>query len=217
VWNDLSTIWQVCLELAWESYHEGSVPIGAVLATPDGGILSRGRNRSSVVSSIERTQIIGGPLAHAEINALLGLEERTDEYSSCELYTLVEPCPLCIGALCMAGVKVVRFAARDAWSGSTDLLGASPYLRWKRIRAIPPHNAALETLVHIFQVEHQLRQANARVRQVLRAWAKEYPGDVRLGREIAAFGGLQRMLEAGAAIEDVVSYLWGKIGTHAVA
>ena len=45
VWESLSEPWRACVELAWEAYRAGSLPIGAVVADAQGNVLSRGRNR----------------------------------------------------------------------------------------------------------------------------------------------------------------------------
>jgi tRNA(adenine34) deaminase len=86
----------------------GQLPIGAVLVL-DGEIVSRGRNRHLE----RRTQ-----LAHAELEALLeGGEAAWSRHDDCVLYTTVEPCPMCFGALVMADVPNVVFAAHDVNAG----------------------------------------------------------------------------------------------------
>ena len=133
MWDDLPEPWRVCLSLSWEAYCEGSVPVGAAIIDPQGSIIAQGRNRISATTGSVRDQIHGGQLAHAELNALLALDSSSTDVHAVELFTTVEPCPLCIGAICMAGVKSVRYAAHDTWAGSTNLLDASPYLKWKKI------------------------------------------------------------------------------------
>ena len=86
----------------------GQLPIGAVLVL-DGEIVSRGRNRY-----LERRS----QLAHAELEALVeGGEAIFSRHDDCVLYTSVEPCPMCLGALVMADVPHVIFAAHDANAG----------------------------------------------------------------------------------------------------
>lgn len=86
----------------------GQLPIGAVLVL-DGEIVSRGRNRY-----LERRS----QLAHAELEALLGGGEAVfTRHDDCVLYTTVEPCPMCLGALVIADVPHVIFAAHDANAG----------------------------------------------------------------------------------------------------
>lgn len=205
MWDQLAEPWQVCLALAWESYCEGSIPIAAVVTDPRGHILSRGRNRVMEERSVETLQISGGPLAHAELNALLALDWGRLDIRSCDLFSLVEPCPLCIGAICMAGVKVVRYAARDAWSGGTDLLEASPYLRWKAIRAVSPEDARLESIVHMLQVDAELRHNHPRLGEVLDTWSRRYPRDITLGRRLHESQELQRLRLQGCSGQAAIT------------
>jgi tRNA(adenine34) deaminase len=208
MWNSLIETWQACLVLAWESYCEGSIPIASVVVNSEGNIISRGRNRKSTPFEANENQIGGGPLAHAEINALLALDwSNTDPYAI-ELYTTVEPCPLCIGAICMSGVKKFRYAARDTWSGSTNLLNASPYLQWKSIQAIPPADPKLETIIHMMQVEGQLAHNHPRAKDVLRKWSEFYPEDVHKGRYLFDSGELTRMRSEGIPARDVIDRLY---------
>jgi tRNA(Arg) A34 adenosine deaminase TadA len=207
MWAELSKPWQVCLELAWESYCESSIPIAAVITNFEGEILASGRNRSRSQSISTQREIIGGPLAHAEVNALLGLDYARVVPHLLTLYTLVEPCPLCIGAICMAGVKQVQFAARDAWSGSINLLQASPYLRWKKIVGNGPENHEFETVVHMLQVVGQLEQQHPRVAEVLEAWREVNPRAVQLGRLLHQSGELEALRNQGVSVIAVVKRL----------
>lgn len=45
MWQDLERPWQVAFEMAWESYKNGTIPIGAVITDVEGNIVSKGRNR----------------------------------------------------------------------------------------------------------------------------------------------------------------------------
>ena len=146
MWENLSLPWQAALEMAWEAYCAGTVPIGAVIADEDGNIVTRGRNRI-MDKSAPASQIFSNELAHAEINVLLSLTLNREECRRVALYTTMEPCPLCMGALYMSDVKTVHFAARDPWAGSTNLLGSTPYLSIKPFRAFPPFDPALEVAI----------------------------------------------------------------------
>jgi tRNA(adenine34) deaminase len=147
MWIDLSAPWQVCLEEAWAAFCAGSIPIGAVVVDAEGKILSRGRNHRKDEQA-GKGEICGNHLAHAEINALLkvaDLDKKTAYKSA--LYTTLQPCPLCFGAFYMSGLRELRYAARDAYAGSDDLLGKTPYLSIKPIRVIPPQDEELERMV----------------------------------------------------------------------
>ena len=95
-WTDLGPVWREAFQLAWEALGSGSVPVGAVLVNEAGVIQARGRNQiydsESVIGGISGTR-----LAHAEVNALIKLDPE-GWYTSYSLYTILEPCLLCVGA-----------------------------------------------------------------------------------------------------------------------
>ncbi len=97
----------------------GELPIGAVVAL-DGEVVGRGRSRQRQ----RRTQ-----LAHAEVDALLDAGETIFErHDHAVVFTTVEPCPMCLGALVMADVPHVVFACPDANAGVPAMLDI-PYVR----------------------------------------------------------------------------------------
>jgi tRNA(adenine34) deaminase len=81
------------------------VPVGAVIVM-DGEVIGRGRN-----SPIERSD----PTAHAEILALREAGAAAGNYrlEGAILYTTLEPCVMCAGALVAARIEKVVFGARD--------------------------------------------------------------------------------------------------------
>ena len=100
-----------------EAYNEavkakniGEVPVGAVFVL-DGEIIARGHNRSIIDNDTT---------AHAEMNALRDAGKFVQNYrlNGVEVYTTLEPCPMCAFALVMARVKKVVFAAKDTKFGS---------------------------------------------------------------------------------------------------
>ena len=207
MWSDLSTPWQVCLALSWESYCEGSIPIAAVIVDSDQRILAQGRNQAGGQESSAGREISGGPLAHAELNALLNLDYGTVNPSGLTLYTTVEPCPLCIGAICMAGIKQVHFAAWDSWAGSTNLLQSSPYLRSKQILAHGPEDERLETLVQMLQVACEIHHRHPRFLEFLEVWRSGNRRNTELGERLYRSGELGKMRESGYQVQEVVDRL----------
>lgn len=155
-WSELSPVWQACLEEAWNACCQGSVPVGAVVEDASGKIISRGRNRIR-----EREAPSGlaydNQLAHAELNALLALPRDSVDVHSCAIYTSLEPCPLCLGAIYMSGLRTIYYAAEDAYAGSTNLLGTTPYLTKKSIKVNGPFRAGLAEFAYALHIEFCLR------------------------------------------------------------
>jgi tRNA(adenine34) deaminase len=90
----------------------GEVPVGAILVAPDGEtILARGNNRVLRDSD---------PTAHAEIVALRagGLALGNYRLLGTTLYTTLEPCAMCAGAILHARVARLVYAAPDPKAGA---------------------------------------------------------------------------------------------------
>ena len=94
---------------AKKALKKGEVPIGAVVALGD-KIIGRGHNQPITKKD---------PTAHAEIIALKEASNRLDNYRLNEaiIYTTLEPCLMCAGALVHARIKKIIFAAQDVKSG----------------------------------------------------------------------------------------------------
>lgn len=88
----------------------GEVPVGAVLVK-DGQIIARAHN--------EREDEHFDPCAHAEILALRrGAEAlKTRRLAGCTMYVTLEPCPMCAGAMSLAGIDMCVFGAFDENQG----------------------------------------------------------------------------------------------------
>ncbi len=93
----------------------GDVPVGAVIARGD-EVLSRAGNAR------ERD---GDPTAHAEILALRAAARSlgTWHLEGCAMYVTLEPCAMCAGALVLARIDRLVFAAADPKAGFAGSLG----------------------------------------------------------------------------------------------
>lgn len=111
----MTTIDRERMELALREAHRaqraGEIPVGAVIAAPDGAILARGHNMT-----IRRHD----PTAHAEVIAIRRAARRMSNYrlTGTTLYVTLEPCLLCLGAIVNARVARIVFAAPDPKRGA---------------------------------------------------------------------------------------------------
>jgi tRNA(adenine34) deaminase len=105
----------LALEEARRCPSWGDVPVGAVLAEGERILGSAGNRR-------ERT---GDPTAHAEVIALreAARARGTWRLDGCTLYVTLEPCAMCAGALVLARVDRLVFAAPDPKAGFAGSLG----------------------------------------------------------------------------------------------
>ena len=119
-WRELEPAWRAAFELAWEAFGAGTIPVGAVVTDADGTVIAHGRNRMFDTSA-SAGQIFGTRVAHAEINALVGLgvERR---YFDCTLWTTLEPCAQCVGAAWLSTIGRVTYAATDVYGGASKLI-----------------------------------------------------------------------------------------------
>ncbi|WP_220480813.1 nucleoside deaminase [Halosaccharopolyspora lacisalsi] len=103
------------LAIAPAALAGGDVPIGAVVAGPDGEVLARAHN--------ER-EALGDPTAHAEMLALRAAASAHGDgwrLEGCTLAVTVEPCTMCAGALVLARVARVVFGV---WEPRTGAVGS---------------------------------------------------------------------------------------------
>ena len=90
---------------------EGEVPIGAV-AVKDGRIIARGHNRRNQMIDITR---------HAEMECIHDLSKSLNgnfDLSDIIIYSTLEPCAMCSGAMIHYGVKNVIYGEKDLVNGA---------------------------------------------------------------------------------------------------
>jgi len=100
------------LRAAREAESRQEVPIGACIVS-GGEVLAVAGNRT-------RTDC--DPTAHAEIIALREAARRTGNYrlAGATVYSTIEPCAMCAGALIQARVPLLVYGARDEKAGAVD-------------------------------------------------------------------------------------------------
>lgn len=91
--------------------HRDEVPVGAVLTAKDGTLLAAQGNRI-----LERKD----PTAHAEILCIREAAAKlgSERLIGTTLYVTLEPCAMCAGAIAMARISRVVFAAADPKGGA---------------------------------------------------------------------------------------------------
>ncbi len=211
-WESVETAWRACYEEAWEAHGHGSVPIGAVVTDASGEIIARGRNRIGDTEA-PQGQVCSGQLAHAEMNALLQLDRRIHHVHSCTLWTTMEPCPLCFGALYMSGVRNLRYATRDRYAGSTNLYGATEYLKRKSLTIRGPE-PELELLQMVIKADYLLRYAPGEgTERLLKVYALDFPEGIALGRRWFDESILPQERERGTPIGVIADRVWNSTQT----
>lgn len=98
------------LRSAQRALEAGEVPVGAVVVCGE-RIVGRGWNRN--LNDCD-------PTAHAEIVALreAGATLGNHRLAGCDLFTTIEPCPMCAGALVHARINRLVYGAEDPKAGA---------------------------------------------------------------------------------------------------
>ena len=99
------------LALAKQAADAGEVPVGAVITDPaTGEVVAEGAN--GPISAID-------PTAHAEMVAIRAAAAATGNYrlTGLMMYVTLEPCAMCAGAISLARLGRLVFAASDEKGG----------------------------------------------------------------------------------------------------
>ena len=101
------------IELARKAMNEGNGPTGCVIVR-DGRVL--GESRNLVETTVD-------PTAHSELLAIRNAAAslKTTDLTGATLYTTMEPCPMCCGAIIMANISTVVLGAQITSFMSSDL------------------------------------------------------------------------------------------------
>src|SRR5204862_8191682 len=103
---------RAALRAADEARDRDEVPIGTCIVA-DGELLAVAGNR---------TRSDCDPTAHAEIVALREAAHKIDNYrlTDAVVYSTIEPCAMCAGALIQARVRRLVFGTRDERAGAVE-------------------------------------------------------------------------------------------------
>jgi len=109
---------QHAIRLALEAEKEGNLPIGAVISL-EGMIIAQGKN------AIWHPQY--DPTRHAEIEALRHVPQHLWNASrKMTLYTTLEPCLMCTGAILLHQLGRVMYGSADDYGGASLVMGHMP-------------------------------------------------------------------------------------------
>lgn len=104
---------KLALAEAKAAAQAGEIPVGAVVVSAEGEILSTTHNRVEVGKNA---------LLHAEMVAIgVAMAKRKEKYlADCTLYVTLEPCAMCAAAIALAKVGRVVWSALDEKGGAVS-------------------------------------------------------------------------------------------------
>lgn len=209
-WNFLSLPWQTAVTQAWQAYCAGSLPIGAAIVDDrNGRIVATGRNAIHETNASAPLQ--GSRLAHAEMNALITLSQTDVPPQICTLYTTLEPCMMCLGAIRMVRIKAVQFACADPLAGSACLVETAPYQALGALPIHPAENKILADVQLVLMVEAMLRtKRDPWVAFVETAVPQPHPAFL-LGKQLFASGELWQFGQRHPPAEQLFEWLQNRL------
>lgn len=103
---------RLALAEARKALETGDVPVGAVIVdAPTGNVVARAHNQR---------EMLRDPTAHAEVLAITQAAAHYDSWRlpNAMLFVTLEPCVMCAGAIVLARLPRVFYAAEDAKAGA---------------------------------------------------------------------------------------------------
>lgn len=193
------------VDLAWESFCAGSLGIGAVV-TRHGEAFTTGRNRVAERDPGDDV-LAGSSLAHAELNALAKVPWGTRS-DGLELWTTLQPCLQCLGAIRLSPVRKVHVLAPDPlFRGVEQARHLNEFIgrEWPDI---------FELTVDEWSALSLLLQTHvAAFWQVdVPGWNDALPSIMGLAQGLVDSGELIDLVVAAAPVAAVAERLWDRLG-----
>ena len=100
------------LKEAVRAFESDEVPVGAIIVHK-GEIIGRAHNQIKTLKD---------PTAHAEIIAITQAANflQSERLTDCTMYSTLEPCSMCAGAMVLSRIKDLVYAAKDPKTGAHD-------------------------------------------------------------------------------------------------
>ncbi|GAA1025719.1 hypothetical protein GCM10009557_00740 [Virgisporangium ochraceum] len=149
-WEKLDEPWQLAFNQAWIAYQNDCCPAGTVILDAAGAIVAQANNRVRTIDTNAR-ELADTSLAHAAINALTQIPTVTQHVPDA-LYSTIEPCLMCMGAIVINGLRRLHFATADFFAGATSLNQSYPPAveLWPKLDG--PHSGPISSIFQCLYV-----------------------------------------------------------------
>ncbi|HHG8775179.1 TPA: nucleoside deaminase [Raoultella planticola] len=126
---------QHAIALAKANIDDGGRPFGALIV----------RHGEIIAEAVNTQHQSGDPTAHAELNAIRDAAQRSGSpaLSDCVIYASGQPCPMCLSAIYLTGIREVYFANSNQDGEPFRLSTAALYQQLQRPleeQSLPVHN-----------------------------------------------------------------------------
>lgn len=146
-------------------------------------------------------------LAHAEMNAIRAFELSGRKFVESNLYTTLEPCPMCLGAIRLARFKTVHYASQNVLAGSTILIEATDFMRQEAPQFKGPANDLLELLLLGLLTETVFRLELPRGLKHLAVRQEKSPQAVQLGKSWHQSCVVDNLIADRANVQEMLAVL----------
>lgn len=129
----------ISIELAKKAMNNGDVPVGCII-TKNNKIISKAYNKK------EKNK---DATSHAEIIAIKKACRKLKNWhlDECTLYTTLEPCIMCIGAITQARIKKIIYISENSKFGFTNYFKNNKITNHKLIIEKYPNNKEYEEIL----------------------------------------------------------------------
>ena len=165
---DHSKFLRLALEEAEAAYVAGQVPIGCVIVDENGEVIAQAHNE------IHRRN---SKIAHAEMLALAEANPPSDDerVRGWTLYSTVEPCFMCLGAIVMTHIGTIVWGSDDRLLQTHEILDKHPYLNSRRLRTIACPDEAVAKRSHEMNISYWETQGRPDIVRLLKKEAPAIP------------------------------------------
>ena len=112
---DSDVLWmEKALKLAQHAAEKGEVPVAAILV----------KDNTCIAAAHNEREESGNPIAHAEMLVVQEASQKLGNWrlTGTTLYVTLEPCPMCAGAIVLARIPKVVYAAADPKAGAAGTI-----------------------------------------------------------------------------------------------
>jgi tRNA(Arg) A34 adenosine deaminase TadA len=215
-WAALDEPWRLALEQAWASVCAGSLGIGAVITDADGAVVASGRNRLMERDAGE-DHLAGSSLAHAERNALAKVPWLGHAGDHLTLWTTLEPCLMCAGAIRLSRIDEVRYLVADPiFEGTQRARELNEFIASGWPDVVGPRADPLAVIGILFPAHLSAFWGAPTVRGSGRAgseqaWVRSFPSICALAGELASSRELIEAIDGGRTIEEFIEQTWDRL------
>lgn len=137
---------QQALALAARNVEQGGRPFGAVIV----------RNGEAIAEAVNTLHLDDDPTGHAELNAIRAIAAQSGSAAlrECVVYASGQPCPMCLSAMYLTGVKEVWFANSNGDGEAFHLSTAAIYQQLQQPldqQTLPVHHLAQPNGLAVYQ------------------------------------------------------------------